>query len=256
AAMGAADRDVVVARLKQKFMEAIASTERTAHRKIIASYAHHRVAPDALPEDLFESGLFAEETWKLFGLGVRQLMGLSTVAGGIAGAGIDAATLGHSLGLGAAVGAATGAGGAWIMGRRRPELSIGWPGPSLPAFAKSALRFGGGDVVIGPYKAENFPWILLDRSLCLFAFVHIRSHAIRTDAVANIARLLPILDAMKLTVAHWSDADRSTCQKVFRSLRNGDGPSQQQMDALRRAIVDAFGRLADAERALDAALRV
>ena len=241
--------------LKLRYMAAIASMERSTHGKIIALYAHNRVAPDVMPADLFKSDLFGEETWQLFGLGVSQLMGLSMLAGGMAGAGIDAATLGHSLGIGAAIGAAAGAGGAYVLGKRRPEISISWPTDSFPYFVKSvlpknAVRFGGGNVVVGPFRAENFPWILLDRVLCTFAYVYTRSHARRDDGVANVKSLLWLLKERELTVAHWTDAERDACHGAFKTVRGGKRPGEEQVAKLRNAINEALNRVAAAERAI------
>ena len=87
--------------------------------------------------------------WQLFGLGKRQLTGLSMLAGGVAGACVDAATLGHSLGIGAAIGAAAGGAGAYVLGKRRPEISISWPTGSLPGVMKSLLPKKGTITDVG-----------------------------------------------------------------------------------------------------------
>jgi len=245
--------------LRRRYMDRIAALERGAHRRIIALYAHRRVTPEALPDHVLGGDLFGEETWRLFGLGMRQLVGLSAVAGGVAGAAVDAATLGHSLGIGAAIGAATGAGGAYVLGRRRPEISIGWPAGAkwMASFGgSSALRFGGADVVVGPYRAENFPWILLDRALCVFAIVSTRSHARRDEVVADIEHVLAQLASLALSVSQWSGDERAACQKVFRALRAGDGADAARTTVLRTTVEDALDRVAAQEaplgRALDA----
>ena len=238
-----AARRAQVDALRQRYLGRIAALERDAHRRIIALHAHRRVTPDALPDDVFDSDLFGEQTWQLFGLGVRQLVAVSALAGGVAGAGIDAATLGHSLGVGAALGAASGAGGAWWLGRKRPEIAIAG-GPLSRVMSvlgpASALRFGGADVVVGPYRAENFPWILLDRALCVFAFVAARSHARRDEVTPDIASLLALLRRLKLSVADWSDAERTTCQRVFRAIRSG---RDDAITPLQKTIEDALVRI-------------
>ena len=241
--------------LRRRYTDGIAELERVAHRKIIALYAHRRVRPEALPDHLFADDLFGEETWRLFGLGIRQLVGLSAVAGSVAGAGVDAATLGHSLGVGAALGAASGAAGAYVLGRRRPEIAIAWPGGTVTKWASAlgasgAWRFGGADVVVGPYRAENFPWILLDRALCVFAVVLTRSHARRDDTTPPIETLLMLLKGLKLSVSEWPDAERVDCQKVFRRLRAGKSIDATQAQNLRNAIQAALERVAVQESSL------
>lgn len=255
----ATGRDAQVEVLRRRYMQAVASLEHDTHRKLIALYAHHRVQPDALPAEVFRDDLFGEETWQLFGLGVRQLIGVSAVAGGLAGAGIDAATLGHSLGIGTALGAAAGAGGAYALGRKRPEISVAWPTDAMPRWMallspKNALRFAGGDLVVGPYKAENFPWILLDRALCVFAFVYTRSHARRDEAVLDIAGLRSLLKDLKLAVAAWTDADRQACQRVFRAASSGRQPSIEQVTMLSRTIETSLDRVTAKEAEIGNAL--
>ncbi len=253
------DRQAQATRLRRRYMDAIATMEHDVHRRIIALHAHHRVEPDMTGLAGFETDLFADETWQLFGLGTRQLMGLSTLAGGLAGAGVDAATLGHSLGVATAIGAATGAGSAYLLGRKRPELALRWPTGALPAFMwaasrKHALRLAGGDLAVGPYQAENFPWILIDRAQCLFAYVHTRSHALRDDAVVQGASLQAVVDALGLAVRSWSDASRAVCQRVFKATRAA-APGDAASTALRDAIAASLQRIVDHERPIADAIR-
>ena len=251
-AADATERARAAEALKRRYRDAIATRERDLQRRMIELHAHHHLAPDDLPADLFASDLFGEETWQLFGLDTRQLIGLSTVAGGLAGAGVDAATLGHTLGLGTAIGAIAGAGGAYALGRRRPELAVRWPTATLPGLVRAALprdawRVGGGDLVVGPYAAENFPWILLDRALCLFATVDTRSHARRDRGPANAAALLPRLKALGLTVVDWSSADRGTCNAAFRTLRERRAASGEAIVTIRDVVRPALQRIVAAE---------
>ena len=246
---GEPDTAAAATALSARFLAAIAAKEHDAHRRIVATYAHRRVTPEAMPDDLFAHDLFAEETWQLLGLDARQLVAASTLAGGVAGAGIDAITLGHSFGLGAALGAVAGGGGAFLLGKRRPEVAIAWPGDRLRTLFPAALRFGGGAQVVGPLKAENFPWILLDRALALFAAVYTRSHARRDDGALQVEALLPLLAAQKLGVAHWPDAARAAGSSAFRTLRAGKRLSDAQRAALERAVVEALDRIAAAEHA-------
>ena len=245
--------------LKDRFMATLSTRERDAHRGLIALYAHRHVRPDALPADLFDESLFAERTWQLFGLDLKQLVGVSAMAGGVAGVGVDAATLGHSLGLGAAIGAAAGGAGAWALGKRRPEVRLGLPKAVLPGFAgrvlgRHALRVGGGELVVGPFTAANFPWILIDRALCVFAVAHTRSHARRDVAVVDGRSVLPRLDALRLSVAHWPDAVRKRAESVFRACRDARGPTSEQVAELRELLVERLLLVAAEERAIGAAL--
>lgn len=235
--------------LTARYREAVTTIERETHRRVIALFAHRRVSPDTLPSTVLDEGLFADTTWRLLGLDVRQLVGASAVAGGAAGAGIDAAALGHSLGMGALVGAAAGAGSALWLGRRKPEIAIDW----LRVPGSRGWRLGGSDLVAGPLAAPNFPWVLLDRALCAFAFVVARSHAKRDEAVVHVDALLPVLDEAHATVRHWNDADRRTCAAFFRAARRGAAASSEQAEIL-RIVGGALSKIAANERRIVDAL--
>lgn len=247
------------AALERRYTAAIARREHATHAAIIALHAHRRVSPDTVPAALFDSDLFADETWRAFGLDTGQLVRLSTVAGGLAGAGVDAAVLGHSLGLGAVVGAAAGAGGAWAVGKRRPELTAHWPTARLPAAVRAWLprdvRMAGRTVVVGPYRAGNFPWILIDRALCVFAYAATRSHARRDDDIVSTGTLLPVLDALGLTVAHWPETDRDACRRVLAAASRGTVIAPEAVATLERTIDAGLARITDAERPIASRLR-
>ena len=104
--------------------------------------------------------------------------------------------------------------------------------------------------VVGPFAAENFPWILLDRALCVFAAVYTRSHARRDAAIVDVQAMLPLLDRAGVSVAHWTDAERRRCQAIFRECRRGSGPTSEQRSTLREVLAARLERVVEAERVI------
>jgi hypothetical protein len=236
----AAARSGAAESLRQRYREAIGVRETAAHGRLIALFSHRLVSPAAKSAPLFGDDLFSEATWRLFGLESGQLVGAGVAAGAVAGAAADAATLGHTLLAGTAIGAAIGGAAALALGRRRPELGIGVPGDRLPAplrvLLPGRLRVAGEVLVVGPYAALNFPWILLDRALATLAYVTHRSHARRDRVALDASRTVAVLQREGLAVSRWSDADRKRCERLFAALRRPRSEVQASVDAL-QAIV-------------------
>lgn len=210
-----AESRVAGEKLKARFVEAVSARETRAHRAIIRLFGHSRVQAEAAGERLFDAELFSDDTWRAFGLDEKQLVAAGAIGGAAAGALFDLATVGHAIGIPTAVGAGAGAVTAFVVGKRRPELKLNarW----LPG----GLRFGGRAQSVGPYAALNFPWILLDRALGVFAYVINRAHARRDEATIHAAPMHAAMAAAGLTTARWPDAPRKKCEHIFALLRRG-----------------------------------
>lgn len=219
--------------LKTKFMSAVASIEARAHARIIALFGHSLVEAGRSEEQLFANDLFSEETWRMFGLDEQQLATLATfigaAAGAKAGAVVDASLGGASIlagtVIGGAVGGISGAAGAFLVGKRRPEISVSLPGGGVAGGLRRLLPgkvpLAGGALVVGPYRARNFPWILLDRAIGVFAYVIARTHARRERTTLDAPALRAALESHGLTSARWSDAVRRACESIFAQMRKG-----------------------------------
>ena len=234
-----AESRVAGEKLKARFVAALSDRETRAHRAIIKLFGHSRVQAEAAGEQLFDTELFSDDTWRAFGLDERQLVAAGAIGGAAAGVLFDLATIGHSIGIPTAVGAGAGALTAFVVGKRRPELKINarW----LPG----GLRLGGRALSVGPYPAINFPWILLDRALGTFAYVINRAHARRDEATIHSARMQAAMDAAGLSSARWDDAQRKQCEKFFSLIRRGK-MQRADREALRELI---RGRLAEVSAA-------
>jgi hypothetical protein len=218
----AARRDALAAELKQRFVAAQATREKRCHQSIIRLFGHSRVKAGDDATVPFDTGLFSDETWQAFGLDESQLALAGAIGGAAAGAGLDVLTAGHTLLAGTVLGGLVGAAGAFLFGKQRPELKVDMPG------FLGELRFGGSMVKVGPYKATNFPWILLDRAIGTFAYVTGRAHARRDEATIDSARLREVLDARKLSTASWSDSERRECETIFAALRAGSAGEEER----------------------------
>jgi predicted GTPase len=211
--------------LKARYKLNVSRLESRAHARIITLFRHHLVKTESREDHLFAEDLFSDETWKLFGLETTQLVTLATMSGAAVGVGIDALTLGHSFGLFALAGGALGAGSSLVIGRQRPELSVSFPRDvtwlpkGLADLLPGKLQFSGRALAVGPYRALNFPWILLDRAIGTFCYVINRAHARRDEVTLRSIELHDALAAHGLTTAQWTDAARKPCEQLFQAIR-------------------------------------
>ncbi|HEX8310006.1 MAG TPA: GTPase/DUF3482 domain-containing protein, partial [Chthoniobacteraceae bacterium] len=211
----ASRRTVVGEELKQRYLTAVSSRETKAHQEVIRLFGHSRVKAEATAEHLFDSSLFSDETWRAFGLDEKQLLAAGAISGAAAGVTFDLATAGHSIGLPTLIGFGVGAASAFFFGKQRPELKV-----TLPGWGQN-VRLGGSALKVGPYKAVNFPWIILDRALGTFAFVVNRAHAKRDEVTINSAQMKAMMDAAGFATACWSDTQRRECERIFAAIRAG-----------------------------------
>ena len=246
-----AGRAAVGEELKARFVKAVSAREARAQRAIIKLFGHNRVQAEVAGEQLFDTELFSDATWRAFGLDERQLAAVSgfvgTALGAKTGAIIDASVGGASVLLGTVIGGAVGGvagfASAFVVGKRRPELAVTVPGESR--WLPKKLRVGGSALSVGPYGAVNFPWILLDRALGTFCYVINRAHARRDEATIHSARMHAAMEAAGLTTARWDEARRKECEKLFALIRRGK-MRREEREALRELI---RGRLAEVSAA-------
>ena len=222
-----ARREAVGDELKARFMKTVSARESRAHQSIINLFGHSRVRAESAHPQLFDSGLFSEETWRAFGLNPHQLVLAAGLAGAGAAVGVELLFAGHALGIPTAISGAVSAGGAWLTGKQRPELVLHvpreatWLPKEVAALLPGKLRVGGRALSVGPYTAVNFPWILLDRALGTFAYVIHRAHARRDEATIQSARMKAAMDAAGLTSARWESPQRKECEKLFSLVTQG-----------------------------------
>jgi Domain of unknown function (DUF3482)/50S ribosome-binding GTPase len=232
--------------LKQRYLAALAAREARAHAALIALFSHRLVKAGALPAQVFADDLFSAPTWSLLGLSGRQLLAAGAMAGAAVGAGADALTAGHTLLAGSAIGAAVGAAGTLALGKRRPEVVVRLPQArqlgALRALLPGRIKLGGGGLVVGPYAALNFPWIVLDRALGTLLYVMQRPHARRDAVTLQAEQLRDLLAGSGLAGTAWDAAERKACEQAFAAMRRArlepDGRAALQ-EVIRRRIAQA-----------------
>jgi len=232
---------VISEKLKAQFMRSVSEREAQAHRDLILLFEHHRVKAAHSIDHVIDSGLFSEETWRLFGLNERQLVVAGTIGGAAAGALFDLATAGHSIGLPTVLGAAGGAVGSFLMGKKRPEFKAKLPG-AFPFGAGRQLQLSGRTLSVGPCQAVNFPWIILDRAFGVFCYLLGRTHARRDEATLGASQLKEVLGQYRANSAHWSDENRKACERIFAAIRRNKSTAQHR-DTLRLIIRDQLAAL-------------
>jgi hypothetical protein len=231
------------AELRERFLDALSRREAKAHREFVRLFGHRFVKSEASREQLVGSDLFSDETWTALGLDSRQLIAAGAVGGAALGASVDVLTIGHTLLAGATIGGGLGAIAAWAVGKGRPQIKVKLPTTS--ALLPRALRVARTEIVVGPYDAENFPFVLLDRALAVVCYLANRAHA-RRDAVTLRAHELK--DAMTragISTAQWDAATRNECVRACAEIRrNKLQPADRT--SLRTLLRTQLGKLGDA----------
>ena len=226
----AADRHAAVERATRHYFEAIAALERETADALLDLYRHHAVRAEARAGFGDDLDLASDETWRRLGLTRRQLTVVGAAVGAGAGLGVDAVTLGHSLGVGALLGGLGGGALAFFKGEALPTLKLD--------FAPRGV-FGGRRITLGPPRNPNFAWVLLDASLIRYRQVLLRAHARRGET-----RLAATLEHAEGIAQNMPSARQKTLARWFRAVARDRDESVYSGEAL-TALIDT---LADVER--------
>lgn len=200
--------------LEQRFRNEITRREREAHRDIVKTFEHRLVSVgEGSEQNLLIDDLFVENTWSVLGLRGWRLFATAAGAGALAGGKFDAIVGGASWGLGALIGAGIGGGIAFAGSKSAPRLDVKLP------FMQQAIA--GAELVAGPVRHENFPWILLERAVGVFTSVSRRAHARRDRETLNAEELAERLKTHGASVEDLSSETRKNWSKVFTAIRKG-----------------------------------
>jgi hypothetical protein len=169
--------------------------------------------------------LFSERSRAAWGVNRRYLATAGFGAGAVGGAGIDAATLGHSLGAGALIGGIVGAAGSYFYGDRL----------ALPVLNTGILKDGLKTASFGPVQDAQFGYVVLGRAVNHWWHISHRNHAGR-----ELLDLAPAND-------HWLESldrhSRKAIHQMFdrcRRKRPVDEKTRQNFVIAISAAMDAF----------------
>ncbi|MFV0477348.1 MAG: DUF3482 domain-containing protein [Parahaliea sp.] len=188
------------------YRKQLSEQERRCRRQVEEVFHYHHLRRTEVGLALEDSDLFNMEDWYLWGLNKRSLMLVASSAGALLGGGagvvVDGATGGLLGGMATltsgAIGAVSGGIGAW---RYADEIAK-WHVKGIPT--------GGKQLVFGPSRNINFPFVLLGRALLHHALLCHRTHADRS-ALALEGALLDQVD----------EKDRRRLGRLFADVRNG-----------------------------------
>ncbi len=194
--------------LERRYKDALRANEKRCRQHVESTYNHLRLQRDEDDLDLLDADLFSQRAWLAFGLRRRDLVAAGAVGGAVAGGAVDAAVGGTSLLAFAGIGAVAGGAAAWWGADRMTHLKV------------MHQPLGGKELVCGPNRNANFPFVALNR-----ARLHHQLIANRTHAERNTLRLDPEA-ALPLT----PDA-RKRFADLFTRLRKADRDADQLADA-------------------------
>lgn len=217
------NKNAAAAELRKSWYQHQRQREQQLRSDIQQLYQHrHLQRQEAELEWQSEHDLFSADSRQLWGANKGYLAGAGFGAGAVGGAGIDALTLGTSLGTGALIGGIIGAAGSYYYGDRLP----------LPRLKIGPLRDGVKTASFGPVPDTQFGYVVLGRALNHWWHVCHRNHAGRSPL------------ALGTTDSHWlerlSKQDRSILHRALEKARKGKTADHGEQQRLMLAIINAM----------------
>ncbi|WP_372965768.1 GTPase/DUF3482 domain-containing protein [Marinobacter sp.] len=214
--------------LRDRWYKRQRQREQTLRLDIEHLYQHQRIKrQEAELEWANQHDLFSEDTRKHWAVSKKYLATAGFGAGAVGGAGVDALTLGSSLGAGALVGGLLGAAGSYFYGDRL----------LLPALNIGPLKDGLKSASFGPVQDSQFGYVILGRAVDHWWHISHRNHAGR--------------DLLELEPAshHWLEqldkASRREIQRAFERCRKQRTLSHAQKLSFAVAIEKAMSAYDD-----------
>lgn len=204
----------VAERLRQRWRDWQRRREQRLRADVEVLYRHHGLQREETPLDWQpEDDLFSQRARHLWGVNRRYLASVGFGAGALGGAGIDALTVGHSLGAGALIGGVLGAAGSVYYANRLDRIALG-------RFSAS-----GHELQFGPVRDPQFGYVVLGRAL---------EHAWRVGRRNHAARgALNVGDASASWLQQLGVADRARLQRAL------SRPPRDAGDTRRRTALEA-----------------
>lgn len=223
---GEEDARVKREQLFRRYGEALIAKETRAHQRIRALYKHNIFNYQLPPHSLVHADLFDERTWQLLGLTKKQVVIAGGLGGAAIGVGLEMAAFGHGLGIFTVAGTVAGALGALFGGE---------------SFSTKAevlgLPLGGEELQVGPAKAIDLLFVLLNRSLLFYRHTINWAHGRRDYQEATT---LPASTRRQAFTDRWSTGNLKICHDFFKSMaqkgEGGEGHRQRFRELLRATL--------------------
>lgn len=205
-----------IALLEEKYRAYIRELEQSSHKNIAKVWNHTALKKSKETELLKDMDLFSKESESIFGLSKKELLIIGATSGALGGSGVDLLLGGSSLMMGSVIGGIVG-GGATLFGF-----------DSIAKVKVLGQNIGSKRLEMGPIQSNNFPYILLSRSLYYTIQVAIRSHASRED--------IPMSEMMKGDEKILDTNSQNELEKFHKKLRRGNLLDKKEMDAYRLIV--------------------
>ncbi len=197
--------------------------ERKLERDISEIWKHKNIERVDIPPLIDDVGLFSKESESIFGLSQKELILTGASAGAISGAGIDLAFSGGTFFLGTVIGSIVGGVSAMVGFDNLYNIKL------------LGKKIGKRELIVGPMKSANFPYVLLGRALYYASTLANRSHAIR-DSLK--------LDDREFFIEKIIDNNmRKKLEKVHSKLREQKEPKEELLKEYREVILESFKKL-------------
>jgi len=224
-----ADPEPVIAKAERRLREDLRDLEQTTRREIESIYRHEDVVWGSDAPAIIESDLFSAESEQLFGLSRAQLVATGAMSGAVAGGAIDIMLGGASLFAVTGISAVVGG------------LSALFGSDKLAKTKVLGQSLASREIIVGPFRDSNLPWILLGRALLHHEAIAERNHARREALVTAISDGTHRANAIEPGL-------RKRLGAEFNSVRsNGISPGDTRMEVLvgellRQGEAEAHGR--------------
>jgi GTP-binding protein EngB required for normal cell division len=223
-------------KLFRTYSETLARKEKIAHERIRGLFKHNIFHYELPPHSVLHADLFDERTWQLLGMTRKQVVVAGGLGGAAIGAGLEMATLGHSLGIFTAVGTVVGALGALFGGE------------SFSGKAQlMGIPLGGERVQVGPAKSIDLLFVLLNRSLLYYRHTINWAHGRRDYARAG--QHLLAATASQAFTSRWSAGNIRICHDFFKIVGNrNSGEGEEETARFRELLENTLQEISEADR--------
>jgi hypothetical protein len=201
--------------LFRNYAETLVAKEGLAHQRIRLLFKHNIFNYQLPPHSLVHADLFDQRTWQLLGLTKKQVVIAGGLGGAAIGVGLEMAAFGHGLGIFTVAGTVAGALGALFGGE---------------SFSTKAevlgVPLGGEELQVGPAKAIDLLFVLLNRSLLFYRHTINWAHGRRDYREAST---LPDLVRRHNFTDHWTAGKLKICNDFFKSItQKGEGQERHR----------------------------